>query len=141
MDLSKFVAKTNVFALSLPHACTLSPRRLKNVLAENTVMLHIPRLYGSLLATVQKPSSQTSPSPVPDSLGKRRSGRVNRSVGLCDRLACGLRSIEQISHNNNINRIEPSAIQGGLQYFWIDTCCINKANNAELSNAINSMFR
>ena len=28
-----------------------------------------------------------------------------------------------------------------LQYFWIDTCCINKANYAELSQAINSMFR
>ena len=29
----------------------------------------------------------------------------------------------------------------GLQYFWIDTCCINKENNAELAEAINSMFR
>ncbi|KAF2681103.1 hypothetical protein K458DRAFT_310374 [Lentithecium fluviatile CBS 122367] len=28
-----------------------------------------------------------------------------------------------------------------LEYFWIDTCCINKANNAELSQAISSMFR
>lgn len=27
-----------------------------------------------------------------------------------------------------------------LQYFWVDTCCINKANNTELSEAINSMF-
>jgi len=33
------------------------------------------------------------------------------------------------------------AQQDGLQYFWIDTCCINKANHAELSQAINSMFR
>lgn len=29
----------------------------------------------------------------------------------------------------------------GLEYFWIDTCCINKANYTELSQAINSMFR
>jgi len=29
----------------------------------------------------------------------------------------------------------------GLQYFWIDTCCINKSNHAELSQAISSMFR
>jgi Heterokaryon incompatibility protein (HET) len=29
----------------------------------------------------------------------------------------------------------------GLQYFWIDTCCINKSNSTELSEAINSMFR
>jgi hypothetical protein len=28
-----------------------------------------------------------------------------------------------------------------LQYFWVDTCCINKANYTELSHAINSMFR
>ncbi|OAG06512.1 HET-domain-containing protein [Paraphaeosphaeria sporulosa] len=29
----------------------------------------------------------------------------------------------------------------GLQYFWIDTCCIDKANKAELASAIRSMFR
>ena len=28
-----------------------------------------------------------------------------------------------------------------LQHFWVDTCCINKANHAELSEAITSMFR
>jgi hypothetical protein len=33
------------------------------------------------------------------------------------------------------------ARQDSLQYFWIDTCCINKANYTELSQAINSMFR
>jgi len=33
------------------------------------------------------------------------------------------------------------ARRDGLQYFWVDTCCINKANHAELSLAINSMFR
>jgi hypothetical protein len=29
----------------------------------------------------------------------------------------------------------------GIPYFWIDSCCIDKANSAELSEAINSMFR
>ncbi len=29
----------------------------------------------------------------------------------------------------------------GLIYFWIDTCCIDKRNSAELSEAINSMFK
>jgi hypothetical protein len=29
----------------------------------------------------------------------------------------------------------------GLQYFRVDTCCIDKSNNNELSTAINSMFR
>ncbi|KAF1932604.1 HET-domain-containing protein [Didymella exigua CBS 183.55] len=33
------------------------------------------------------------------------------------------------------------ASRDGLEYFWIDTCCINKESNAELSLAINSMFR
>ena len=28
----------------------------------------------------------------------------------------------------------------GLGYCWIDTCCIDKTNNTELSEAINSMF-
>lgn len=29
----------------------------------------------------------------------------------------------------------------GLQYYWIDTCCIDKTNKAELSHTIRSMFR
>jgi hypothetical protein len=33
------------------------------------------------------------------------------------------------------------ARQDHVKYFWIDTCCINKKNKAELSHAINSMFR
>ncbi|KAH8689774.1 hypothetical protein GQ44DRAFT_598601, partial [Phaeosphaeriaceae sp. PMI808] len=28
--------------------------------------------------------------------------------------------------------------QDNLQYFWVDTCCVNKSNLAELSHAINS---
>ena len=28
-----------------------------------------------------------------------------------------------------------------IEHFWVDTCCIDKANKAELSIAINSMFR
>jgi hypothetical protein len=33
------------------------------------------------------------------------------------------------------------AATDGYQYFWIDTCCINKADPVELSTAINSMYR
>ncbi|KAL1872658.1 hypothetical protein Daus18300_004204 [Diaporthe australafricana] len=29
----------------------------------------------------------------------------------------------------------------GLNYAWVDTCCIDKSSSAELSEAINSMFR
>lgn len=33
------------------------------------------------------------------------------------------------------------AWRDGLSYFWVDTCCIDKTNNVELQEAINSMFR
>ncbi|KIX06114.1 uncharacterized protein Z518_04088 [Rhinocladiella mackenziei CBS 650.93] len=36
---------------------------------------------------------------------------------------------------------EEQARRDGLQYFWVDTCCIDKANHTELSEAITSMFR
>ena len=29
----------------------------------------------------------------------------------------------------------------GLEYFWVDTCCIDKKNAVELGAAINFMFR
>lgn len=32
------------------------------------------------------------------------------------------------------------ARKNGLSYFWVDTCCINKQNKAELTHSINSMF-
>lgn len=36
---------------------------------------------------------------------------------------------------------EQQAVTDGLQYFWVDTCCIDKTSSTELSEAINSMFR
>lgn len=33
------------------------------------------------------------------------------------------------------------AHQDGLEYAWVDTCCIDKRSSAELSQAINSMYR
>ncbi|ETS77352.1 hypothetical protein PFICI_11226 [Pestalotiopsis fici W106-1] len=33
------------------------------------------------------------------------------------------------------------AKRDGLDYFWVDTCCIDKTSSAELAKAINSMFR
>jgi len=36
---------------------------------------------------------------------------------------------------------QEQARQDGLEYFWIDTCCIDKSNMGELSQAIQSMFR
>ncbi len=33
------------------------------------------------------------------------------------------------------------ARSNGIDYAWVDTCCIDRTNGAELSEAINSMFR
>jgi hypothetical protein len=33
------------------------------------------------------------------------------------------------------------ASQAGLSYAWVDTCCIDKSSSAELTEAINSMYR
>lgn len=32
------------------------------------------------------------------------------------------------------------AKRDGLNHFWVDTCCIDKPNNSELQEAVNSMF-
>jgi hypothetical protein len=42
--------------------------------------------------------------------------------------------------NEKIRFCGEQARQDGLQYFWIDTCCIDKSNPAELSREINAMF-
>jgi Heterokaryon incompatibility protein (HET) len=36
---------------------------------------------------------------------------------------------------------EQQAQRHGISYFWVDTCSIDKSSSAELSEAINSMFR
>lgn len=33
------------------------------------------------------------------------------------------------------------ARKDGIKHFWVDTCCIDKANNSELTEAITSMYR
>jgi hypothetical protein len=33
------------------------------------------------------------------------------------------------------------AAADGFEYIWIDTCCIDKTSSAELSEALNSMYR
>ncbi|CAN9379535.1 unnamed protein product [Alternaria alternata] len=42
---------------------------------------------------------------------------------------------------NKIHFCASQAKRDGLDHFWIDTCCIDKSNNGELSEAIISMFR
>ncbi|KAF4937383.1 Vegetative incompatibility protein HET-E-1 [Colletotrichum fructicola] len=40
-----------------------------------------------------------------------------------------------------LDRCCEQAKEDGLDYVWIDTCCINRANATELGEAINSMYR
>jgi hypothetical protein len=47
------------------------------------------------------------------------------------------------SKSNGFKKIEATcriALKQGIEYAWIDTCCIDKSSSAELSEAINSMF-
>jgi hypothetical protein len=47
-------------------------------------------------------------------------------------------------HKDGYCKIEFCGAQAavdGLDHFWVDTCCIDKANNTELQEAIDSMFR
>jgi hypothetical protein len=43
--------------------------------------------------------------------------------------------------NSKLRFCAQQARRDGLDYFWVDTCCINKSTVQELSTAINSMFR
>ncbi len=35
--------------------------------------------------------------------------------------------------NEKVRRCEVQARKDGLEYFWVDTCCIDKSSSAELS--------
>lgn len=58
-------------------------------------------------------------------------------------------TFEDLSHNRahlklgyqKLRFCAEQAKRDGLQHFWVDTCCIDKVNKAELSSSINSMFR
>lgn len=51
---------------------------------------------------------------------------------------------ETVQHKTGFHKIKLTCQQAkaeGLEYCWIDTCCIDKRSSAELTEAINSMFR
>jgi hypothetical protein len=56
-----------------------------------------------------------------------------------DELVAGTR--KEKTGYNKLRFCGERAAKDNIQYFWVDTCCINKATNDELSTAINSMFR
>ncbi|CZR66414.1 uncharacterized protein PAC_16315 [Phialocephala subalpina] len=43
--------------------------------------------------------------------------------------------------HNKIEFCASQAQEDGLEYFWVDSCCIDKSSSAELSTALNSMFK
>jgi hypothetical protein len=51
------------------------------------------------------------------------------------------RTCEKKAGYKKIQFCGEQARRDGLQYFWVDTCCIDKSSSAELTEAINSMFR
>jgi hypothetical protein len=42
--------------------------------------------------------------------------------------------------HNKIRFCGEQARRDGLQYFWVDTCCIDKSSSLELTEALNSLF-
>ncbi|KFY05904.1 hypothetical protein V492_08238, partial [Pseudogymnoascus sp. VKM F-4246] len=55
-----------------------------------------------------------------------------------------MQNLTLASNKKGFGKIQKSceqAIKDGYSYVWADTCCINKESSAELSEAINSMFR
>jgi hypothetical protein len=50
-------------------------------------------------------------------------------------------SVKKMTGYDKIQFCGEQARRDGLQYFWVDTCCIDKSNAVEYQHAINSMFR
>lgn len=51
------------------------------------------------------------------------------------------KDLEKMSGHLKISSACKQAIRDGFKHIWIDTCCIDKTSSAELSEAINSMFK
>jgi len=57
---------------------------------------------------------------------------------MCDGLS---QTVQQKTGFTKIRLACQQAKAEGLEFCWVDTCCIDKKSSAELSEAINSMFR
>ncbi|KAK4182469.1 heterokaryon incompatibility protein-domain-containing protein [Podospora australis] len=49
--------------------------------------------------------------------------------------------MEKLKGFSKINNTCRLALDSGIEWAWVDTCCIDKTSSAELTEAINSMFR
>lgn len=54
-----------------------------------------------------------------------------------------MQNLDAIAHKSGFSKISKTCriARRSYKYVWIDTCCIDKTSSAELSEAINSMFR
>lgn len=53
----------------------------------------------------------------------------------------GTKEVRSWTGWQKIRRTCKTALAEGIQYAWVDTCCIDKSSSAELTEAINSMFQ
>jgi hypothetical protein len=56
------------------------------------------------------------------------------------RWRASVRMLQRKAGYDKLRFCAKQANRDGLQYFWVDTCCINKSDPRELETAINSMF-
>ncbi|KAK7972347.1 hypothetical protein PG988_006481 [Apiospora saccharicola] len=52
-----------------------------------------------------------------------------------------LDNLQRMRGYEKIARCQETALENGVEWVWVDTCCIDKQSSAELSEAINSMYR
>ena len=65
----------------------------------------------------------------------------NAEVSFYDLSVKGAAKLKYSEGYSKIRSCCALAVQEGYDYVWIDTCCIDKTSSAELSEAINSMYR
>lgn len=66
----------------------------------------------------------------------------NSEVTFAELTNASIPSFHPQSHGyRKIDKACQQALQDHLAYVWVDTCCIDKSSSAELSEAINSMFK
>jgi hypothetical protein len=86
-------------------------------------------------------SSSTLNNPPPSAILSHTWG--NSEVIFREAEAGGITGCLEKFHTLGFDKIRHTceqALKDGLNYVWIDTCCIDKSSSAKLSEAINSMF-
>ncbi|KAL1595949.1 hypothetical protein SLS60_009639 [Paraconiothyrium brasiliense] len=91
-----------------------------------------------LLNTKTITLSQQTEDPVPYAILSHRWGNDEDEVSFVD-----IQNSEVAQRKKGFDKIKgccAQALRNGLEYVWVDTCCIDKSSSAELQEAINSMY-